>query len=104
MKYWVLVITLSACVFALMYGAAAAITITFNDLTDTVTADVTDLPAGVTSSTSLGPGEKAVVTISGAFLGDGFPSQFLLAPFALTEDPVGSALPIISDLIEISEV
>ena len=74
MKHSVLVIALSACVFALMYGAADALTVTFNDLTDTVTATVTDVPAGVTFSIisptpgALNPLESIEVQIRGAFV------------------------------------
>jgi len=62
------IVALAAGVLALTDGDADAITVTFNDLTDTVSADVTDVPAGVTISiTSPVPGAFRVV-ITGAFV------------------------------------
>jgi len=92
-------VVLAAGVLALMWGPAdAAITVTFNDTTDTVTADVTGAPAGVTFTNLPGAfPESVVVTFSGAFLPANAPDTFTLG---LTEPP---ELVVVSDLIMLSK-
>jgi hypothetical protein len=99
MKRLLLVVAFAAGAFALTCGPADAITVTFNDLTETVTATVTDLPAGVTSSTSLAP-ESATVTIRGATFPANAPTS-LFVPLVLTEPP---GLTAASDIIVITRV
>ena len=109
MKPLVSVVALSAGVLALMYGAADALTVTFNDLTDTVTATVTDVPAGVTFSIisplpvidRLTP-EGIRVVITGAFVPPAQLTGGTATNLVLTETPdvrPGSA--IASDLISV---
>jgi hypothetical protein len=104
------IVALAAGVLALTYGAADAITVTFNDLTDTVSADVTDVPAGVTISiTSPVPGaltpESIRVVITGAFvppeeLTDGSATNLVLTEGPVVQPPE-SPLNIASDLISV---
>jgi hypothetical protein len=101
MKRLLLVVAFAAGAFALASGPADAITVTFNDLTETVTATVTDLPAGVTSSTSLGP-ESATVTIRGATFPANAPTS-LFVPLVLTEPPVGGPT-VASDILLITRI
>jgi PEP-CTERM motif len=99
MKPALSVVAFVLAVFVLMYGPAdAAITVTFNDTTDTVTAQVDGVPTGVTfiNQPDAFP-ESVVVTFSGAFLPSAAPATFTLG---LTEPP---ELVVVSDLITLSK-
>jgi PEP-CTERM motif-containing protein len=93
------VVALSVAALVLIYGPAdAAITVTFNDTTDTVTADFSVAPAGVTIQTQPGAtSESIIVVINGASLGAAQPATFTLG---LTELP---DLQQVSDLITVSK-
>jgi PEP-CTERM motif len=87
MKRLWLVVAVAAGTFALTYASAHAITVTFNDLTGAVTADVTDVPPNPPSGVTVQqqPGDESVsVVINGAFLPDSAPASFTLG---LTELP-----------------
>jgi PEP-CTERM motif len=114
MKPLVSVVLLSAGVLALMYGPADALTVTFFDppagaAEGTVTAEVTDLPAGVTFSTSppgpIGVPEGINVTITGALIPPGQLVTGVTTNLTLTETPdVNPATAIGSDVIGVSSV
>jgi PEP-CTERM motif-containing protein len=93
-----LVVAFAVGVSALMCGPADAFTITFNDLTDTVSGAATDLPAGVSSSSGV-TGETVVVTVTGATISAGVS----LLPLVLTEPPAGGN-PVASDIITVASI
>jgi len=97
MKRLLLIAASAACVLPLLCGRADAITLTFNDLTELVTVDVSSpLPAGVTVQTQAGAtSESLIVVITGAFLAATEPATFTLG---LTELP---GLQIVSDTIQL---
>jgi PEP-CTERM motif-containing protein len=99
MKQLLSVVALSVAALVLIYGPAdAAITVTFNDTADTVTADFSGAPAGVTIQTQPGAtSESIIVVITGAFLAAGQPATFTLG---LTEPPDNQ---LVSDLITVSK-
>jgi hypothetical protein len=97
MKRLLLIVAFAGLGFPLVCGRADAITLTFNDLTDTVTVDVSSpLPSGVTVQTQPGStSESLIVVITGAFLAGTEPASFTLG---LTELP---ALTQVSDTIQL---
>jgi len=99
MKQFLLVVVLSVGVLALMYGPAdAAITVSFTDTSDTVTADFSGAPTGVTIQTQPGATpESIIVVITGAFLAASQPATFTLG---LTELP---DLQQVSDIITLTK-